>query len=166
MKRTVRIIVITVLITAIGITMMFVTPGTLMVGTNVYSNTYEDTAEQTLRKYYNDDIKLKQSICKAETENTCLFLYFNGKTVSVCKMIKKDGKYCYYGQKIKFKYTSDYMSFDKNEIVINDDKYIFDIVYQNRTGFIDNDFKKYNFSVNIEDVETRNLTFAYKICEA
>ena len=69
MKRTLRIVIITVLIIAVGVVMMFITPGTLKVGTNVYSNTYQNSPEESLRKYY-DEIMLEQSIGKAETEDT------------------------------------------------------------------------------------------------
>jgi hypothetical protein len=100
MKRTIRITVITVIIFAIALVMMFVTPGTLRVGNNVYSNTYQSSPEESLKKYY-DDIKLEQSIGSAETDDTCLFLYFNGKTISVCEMTKSQGQYCYFGEKIK-----------------------------------------------------------------
>lgn len=40
MKRTIRITVITVIIIAIGLVTMFVTPGTWKFGTNVYSNDF------------------------------------------------------------------------------------------------------------------------------
>lgn len=162
MKRTLRIVIITVLIIAVGVVMMFITPGTLKVGTNVYSNTYQNSPEESLRKYY-DEIMLEQSIGKAETEDTCLYLYFNGKTISVCEMIKENGKYCYFGEKIKFKYGSDYMCFDKNKTVINNDVYYWDIVYENRKSLInDHSFNSLDFTVKIGE-ETRNLSFVYKI---
>lgn len=160
MKRTLRIIIITVLIIAVGIVMMFVTPGILRIGTNVYSNTYQNSPEGSLRKYY-DEIKLEQPIGMAETDDSCLYLYFNGQTISVCEMIKNDGKYCYFGEKIKFKYGSDYMCFDKNRTVINKDVYYWDIIYENRKSLINDDnFKSLDFTVEIGE-ETRNLSFVY-----
>ncbi len=162
MKRNIRITVITLLIIAIGVVMMFVTPGTLKIGDNVYSNTFQDSPESSLRHYY-DEVKLEQSIGSAETDDSCLFLYFNGKTISVCEMIKNNGKYCYFGEKIKYKYGSDYMCFDKNKTVINDDIYYWDIIYENRKYLIrDDNFKTLDFTVNIGE-ETRHLTFAYYI---
>lgn len=166
MKKTVRVTIITVLIVAVGVVMMFVTPGTLMIGNRTYSNVYHDSPEDALRYYYKGEIELKESVYKIETDSTCLFLYFNGRTVNVCKMIKdKSGKkYCYYGDKIKFKYESEYIKFDKNCLIINDDTYYFDIVYENRKYLIDNDFETYDFTVKIEDTEeVRHLVFGYKI---
>jgi hypothetical protein len=167
MKRTLRIVLITVIIIAIGVVMMFITPGTLRVGNYVYSNTYETSPENTLKKYY-DEIKLEQSIGSAETDNTCLFLYFNGKTINVCEMTKNDGKYCYYGEKTKYKYNTDYMVFNANTTQINNDIYYWDIIYQNRKLYVrDDDYKFIDFTVTIEGVEeTRNLTFVYKIDKA
>lgn len=162
MKRKIRIAVITIVILIVAVVMMFVTPGTLKIGTNVYSNTFQDSPESSLRHYYSE-IKLEQSVCTAETDKTALFLYFNGKTVNVCKMIKEKGDYCYFGEKIKFKPNSDYMTFNKNATVINDDVYYWDIIYQNRKHQIrDKDFKTFDFTVQIGE-ETRHLTFAYKI---
>ncbi len=162
MKRKIRIAVITVAIIVVAVVMMFITPGTLKMGTNVYSNTYQDSPEASLRKYYNE-IKLEESLCSAETDDTCLFLYFNGTSVNVCKMIKENSKYCYFGEKIKFKPGSDYMTFDKNATVINDDVYYWDIIYQNRKYQIKEEgFTTCDFTVNVGE-ETRNLTFAYKI---
>lgn len=162
MKKIIITTISTILIIATAITMMIVTPGILKIGTNVYSNDYQNSPEASLRHYY-DEIMLNQSIGGAETDDTCLFLYFNGMTVNVCEMIKKDGKYCYFGEKIKFKYNTDYMCFDKNETVINDDVYYWDIIYQNRKYLIrDDSFKTLDFTVVIGE-ETRNLTFAYKI---
>lgn len=162
MKRKIRIAVITVAIILVAVVMMIVTPGTLKIGTDVYSNTFQRTPELSLQNYY-DEIKLQQSICTAETDDTALFLYFNGKTVNVCKMIRKDGNYCYFGDKIKFKPSSDYMTFNENLVVINDDCYYFDVIYQNRKYQIkDENYKTIDFSVQIGE-ETRYLTFAYKI---
>ena len=78
-------------------------------------------------------------------------------------MIRKDGNYCYFGDKIKFKPSSDYMTFNENLVVINDDCYYFDVIYQNRKYQIkDENYKTIDFSVQIGE-ETRYLTFAYKI---
>ena len=48
MKRTIRITIITVIIIAIGLVTMFVTPGTWKFGTNVYSNDFQKTPEDSL----------------------------------------------------------------------------------------------------------------------
>lgn len=164
MKRKIRITVITLVVLIVAGIMMFVTPGTLKIGTNVYSNTFQSTPEESLKNYYKE-IKLNQSICTAETDKTALFLYFNGKSVNVCKMIKEDGNYCYFGEKIKFKPSSDYMTFNENATIINDDVYYWDIIYQNRKHQIkDNAIKTFDFTVEIGK-ETRYLTFAYKVEE-
>lgn len=163
MKRKLIITLITVLIIAIGVTMMLITPGILKVGTNVYSNTYFDTPEEALRDYY-DTIKLDKSLCKAETDDTCLFLYFNGNTVNVCEMIKKNGKYCYFGEKIKYPYNADFMCFDENPVVINNDVYYFDVLYRNRKYLVrDSDYNFCDFDVNIASGDYRRQTFVYKI---
>ncbi|MCI5597948.1 MAG: hypothetical protein MR360_01320, partial [Ruminococcus sp.] len=158
MKRTIRITIITVIIIAIGLVTMFVTPGTWKFGTNVYSNDFQKTPEDSLFHYY-DTVQLQQSIGKAETDKTCLYLYFNGTSINVCEMIKNNDKYCYFGEKIKFKYGTDYMRFDKNQTVINDDVYYWDIIYENRKYLIrDDKFKSIDFTVTIGN-ETRNLSF-------
>lgn len=78
-------------------------------------------------------------------------------------MIKNNDKYCYFGEKIKFKYGTDYMRFDKNQTVINDDVYYWDIIYENRKYLIrDDKFKSIDFTVTIGN-ETRNLSFVYYI---
>ena len=162
MKRTIRITVITVIIIAIGLVTMFVTPGTWKFGTNVYSNDFQKTPEDSLFHYY-DTVQLQQSIGKAETDKTCLYLYFNGSSINVCEMIKNNDKYCYFGEKIKFKYGTDYMRFDRNQTVINDDVYYWDIIYENRKYLIrDDKFKSIDFTVTIGN-ETRNLSFVYYI---
>jgi hypothetical protein len=162
MKRTIRITIITVIIIAIGLVTMFVTPGTWKFGTNVYSNDFQKTPEDSLFHYY-DTVQLQQSIGKAETDKTCLYLYFNGSSINVCEMIKNNDKYCYFGEKIKFKYGTDYMRFDKNQTVINGDVYYWDIIYENRKYLIKDDkFKSIDFTVTIGN-ETRNLSFVYYI---
>ncbi len=162
MRRTIRITVITLVIIAIGIVTAIFTPGILKVGTNVYSNTYFDTPEDALRDYY-DEIKLEKSLCKAETDETCLFLYFNGQTVNVCELIKKDGKYCYFGEKIKYLYNSDFMCFDENPVIINNDLYYFDVLYANRKYLVRNkDYRFEDFEVDFLSGEHRSQTFVYK----
>lgn len=163
MKRKIRITVITVLIIATGLTVAFITPGILKIGTNVYANTYFDTPEAALYDYYKT-IKLEKSLCKAETKNTCLFLYFNGQTVNVCEMIKKNGKYCYFGEKIKYPYNADFMCFDENPVIINNDLYYFDVLYRNRRYVIkDKDYQFADFDIDFTSGEHRYQTFAYKI---
>lgn len=166
MKRTLRIVIISVLIFSVAVAMMFLTPGTLRVGTNVYSNTYQESPEASLHKYYKE-IKLEQSVGTAETDNTCLFLYFNGRTINVCKMTKNDNQYCYYGQKIKYKPTTDYMSFNPNKTIINGECYYWDIIYQNRKIFVnDNKYKSIDFEVMIDGIDRRELSFVYYIDKA
>ena len=63
----------------------------------------------------------------------------------------------------KIKYGTDYMRFDKNQTVINDDVYYWDIIYENRKYLIrDDKFKSIDFTVTIGN-ETRNLSFVYYI---